>query len=85
MKAIIKQVAVGPLRYAARHVLQRPWLKKRVRDMVTRMPHLHGLLMRVMLQAPAAQRGMGGDHKDLSPNARRAHRALKQAIRTYRK
>lgn len=86
MKAIIKQLVVGPLRYAVRQVLQRPWLKKRVREMLTRMPRLHSILMRVMFQVPApAQRRLGADQKNLSPNAKRAHRALKQAIRTQRR
>jgi hypothetical protein len=82
----MKRLIVGPLRYAVRLVLQRPWLKKRARDMVTRMPRLHGLLMGVMFQAPTAgQPKISGELKDLSPHGRRTHRALKQAIRTRRK
>lgn len=86
MKAVIKQLVIGPLRYAVRQVLQRPWLKKRVRELLTRMPRLHGLLLRVMFQTPApAQRRLSADQKNLSPNAQRAHRALKQALRTYKR
>lgn len=83
MKAVIKQLVIGPLRYAIRQVLQRPWLKKRVRETLTRMPRLHAMLLRVMFQTPTAappKRATG--REDLSPNAQRAHRALKQAIRT---
>jgi hypothetical protein len=86
MNAVFKRIVAGPLRYAVRLVLQRPWLKKRVRDMVTRMPLLHSLLMRVMFQAPAmAQPRISVDQKNLSSNGRRAHRALKQAIRSRRR
>ena len=86
MKAIIKTRAAGPLRYAVRYDLQRPGLKKRMRDMVTRMPRLHSLVMRVMFEAPALRQSrLGGDQKNLSPHARRTHRALKQAIRTHRR
>ena len=85
MKTVIKQLVAGPLRYAVRYTLQRPWLKKRMREMVTRMPRLHGLVMRVMFQAPAqAPSRLSGDQKNLSPQGRRVHRALKQAIRTRR-
>jgi hypothetical protein len=83
VKSVIKQLVVGPLRYAIRQVLQRPWLKKRVREMLTRMPGLHAILLRVMFQTPAAaQPRRSAGREDLSPNAQRAHRALKQAIRT---
>ena len=86
MKAAIKRLAAGPLRFAVRLVLQQPWLKRRVRDMVMRMPRLHNLVMRLMSQAPViAQSRMAVDQKHLSPNARRAQRALKQAIRTHRR
>lgn len=86
MNVALKQIVARPLRYAVRQVLQRPWLKTRLRDMVTRMPWLHSRLMRVMFQAPApAQPRISTDQKNLSPNARRAHRALKQAIRTQRR
>lgn len=84
MSTVVKQLVAGPLRYAVRYVLQRPGLKKRMRDMVTRMPRLHGLVMRVMFEAPAQQSRLSGDQKDLSPDARRAHRALKQALRSRR-
>jgi hypothetical protein len=86
MKAIIGKLAVGPLRYAVRYVLQRPGLKKRMRDMVTRMPRLHGFVLRMMFEAPALRQSrLSGDQKNLSPHARRTHRALKQAIRTQRR
>jgi hypothetical protein len=86
MKAAIKQAAVRPLRYAIRLVLQRPWLKKHVRDMIISMPRLHNLVLRVMFQAPApAKHRVGADQKNLSPNAHRAYRALKQAIRTHKR
>lgn len=86
MKAVLKQLGARPLRYVVRQVLQRPWLKTRLRDMITRIPGLHSLLMRIMFQAPAiAQPRISIDQKNLSPNARRAHRALKQAIRTQRR
>jgi hypothetical protein len=85
MKAVAKQLVAGPLRYAVRQVLQRPWLKKRVREMITRMPRVHSLLMRVMFQAPAMSKPrIGIDQNNLSPNARRIQRALKQAVRTHR-
>jgi hypothetical protein len=86
MKTVIRKLAAGPLRYAVRQVLQRPWLKKKIRDMVTHMPGLHRLAMRLMFQAPAAgQAKLSGDLKDLSPEALRIHRALKGAMRTRRK
>jgi len=84
MKAVINRLIAGPLRYAVRFVLQRPWLKKRVRDMVTRMPRLHATVMRVMFQVPAAQSRISGDEKNLSPNGRQAYRVLKHAIRVRR-
>jgi hypothetical protein len=86
MNAVMKRLVVRPLRYAVRLVLQRPWLKKRAREMVTRMPRLHGLVMGVMFQAPGSgQPRISGELKDLSPNGRHAHRLLKQAIRTRRR
>lgn len=86
MNAVFKRLVAGPLRYAVRLVLQRPWLKKRLRDMVTRMPRLHSLVMRVMFQAPAmAQPRISAGQKNLSPDGRRAYRALKQAIRMHRR
>lgn len=86
MKAAVKQLVAGPLRYVVRQVQQRPWLKKRVRDLITRMPRMHSLVMRLMFQVPAmAQPRIGVDQRNLSPNARRVRRALKQAIRTYRR
>lgn len=86
MKAAVKRLVAGPLRYAVRLVLQRPWLKKRVRDMVMRMPRMHKLVMRLMFQAPVVpQNRMAVDQKHLSPQARRVRRALKQAIRTHRR
>lgn len=82
----MKQLVVGPLRYAIRQVLQRPGLKKRVRELLTRMPGLHAFLLRVMFQSPAvAQPRRRAGRTDLSPNAQRAHRALKQAIRTRKR
>ena len=86
MKAVIKKLAAGPLRYAMRYVLQRPRLKKRMRDVVTRMPRLHSLVMRAMFEAPVIrQPRLSGDEKNLSPHARRTYRALRQAIRTQRR
>lgn len=86
MKAVLRKVVAGPLRYAVRQILQRPWLKKRVRDMVTRMPRVHGFVLRVMFQAPPVGKSkLSGDQKNLSPQAQRTHRALKQALRTYRR
>jgi hypothetical protein len=86
MKSIMKKVVAGPLRYTVRQVLQRPWLKKKVRDMVTRMPGVHSLVLRVMFDAPAMGKSrISGDQKDLSPQALRVHRALKQAVRTHRR
>lgn len=85
MKAVVKKVAAVPLRFAARQILQRPWLKKRIRDLVTRMPGLHSLALRVMFQAPAMGTiRISGEQKNLSPQAQRVHRALKQAMRTHR-
>jgi hypothetical protein len=86
MKTVIKKLVATPLRYTVRYVLQRPGLKKRMREMVTRMPRLHGLVLRVMFEAPAMQPSrLSGDQKHLSPDARRVHRALKQAIRIHRR
>lgn len=86
MKAVIKQFAAQTLRRGARLVLQRPWLKKRVRDMITRMPGLHAWAMRVMFQSPVPARPrINIEQTGLSPNARRVHSALKQAIRTRRR
>jgi hypothetical protein len=86
MKSVLKQLVARPLRYAVRMVLQRPWLKKRIRDMVTRMPRLHGLVMGVMLQAPAVgQPKISGDARDLTPQARRTYRLLKQAVRSSKR
>ena len=86
MKLAIKRLVAGIVRYAVRLALRRPWLKKRVRDLVTRMPRLHGLAMRVMFQTPAAtQARIAPDQKNLSPHARRIHRALQQAIRNERR
>lgn len=86
MKAVIKQAVAGPLRFGVRYVLQRPALKKRLRDMVTRMPRLHSLAMRLMFEAPVrAQARLSGDEKNLSPQGRRMHRALKHAIRVQRR
>lgn len=86
MKAVIKQVVAGPLRFGVRYVLQRPALKKRLRDMVTRMPRLHSLAMRVMFEAPVrAQSRISGDEKNLSPQGRRVHRALKRVIEIQRR
>lgn len=83
MKTVIKQWVARSLRYAGRNVLQRPWLKKHARDMLIRMPRLHALMLRVMFQAPApVQQRIPTSMKNLSPDARRVHRALKQAIRT---
>jgi len=83
MKTVIKQFVARSLRYAGRSVLQRPWLKKHARDMFIRMPRLHALMLRVMFQAPApVQQRVPTSMKNLSPNAQRMHRALKQAIRT---
>jgi len=85
MKAVIKSFAAHFVRSGARFVLQRPWVKKRVRDMVTRVPRLHNYAMRVMFEAPVpAQYSLPIGQEDLSPNAQRMHRALKQAIRTRR-
>ena len=86
MKAAIKRLIAGPLRYAIRFVLQRPGLKTWARGMITRVPRLHGFLMRAMFQAPATTRPkLGVDQENLSPNARRAYRALRQSLRTYRR
>jgi hypothetical protein len=86
LKNLIKKAAAGPLRYAVRQILQRPWLKKKIRDMVTRMPGMHSFALRVMFEAPPMGKSkITGDQKNLSPDALRAHRALKQAIRTYRR
>lgn len=83
MQAVVQQLVARPLRHAVQFVLQRPWLKKRMRDMVTRMPGVHAMAMRVMFQMPARPR-VNTDQQNLSPNARRTYRALKQAIRTRR-
>lgn len=86
MKTVIRNMLAGPLRYAVRQVLQRPGLKKQVRDLVTRMPGVHRIVMRVMFEAPVvAQSKISGDQKNLSPDALRTHRALKQAMRTHRR
>lgn len=86
MKNFLKTLVAGPIRYAVKQILQRPWLKKRVRNMVTRMPGMHSFVLRVMFQAPAMGKSkISGDQKNLSPDALRAHRALKQAIRTHRR
>jgi hypothetical protein len=86
MIVVVKQLVAGPVRYVARQILQRPWLKDRVRDMVMRFPRLHSLVMGVMLQPTAtAKHSISGDEKDLSLNAHRAYRALKQAIRTHQR
>lgn len=84
MQAVIQRLVARPLRYAVKFVLQRPRLKKRMRDMVTRMPGIHAMVMRVMFQAPARPRITTGQ-QHLSPNARRTYRALKQAIRTHKR
>jgi hypothetical protein len=85
MKAAIKQFIAKSLRYVARLVLGRPWLKRRVRDLVIRMPRLHAVIIRTMSQAPSTvQYKVAVDQESLSPNAQRMHRALKQAIRTRR-
>lgn len=86
MKMVITKLLAAPLRYAVRQVLQRPWLKQQVRDMVTRMPGVHSIVMRVMFDASAmGQSKISGDQKHLSPDALRTHRALKQALRTHRR
>jgi hypothetical protein len=86
MKAVLKNLVAGPLRYVVRLILQRPWLKKRVRDMVTRMPGVHSFVLRVMFQSPVMGKPkLSGDQKNLSPDAQRVHRALKQAIRMHRR
>jgi hypothetical protein len=86
MSAAIKQLVAGPLRYAVRQILQRPGLKKQVRNLVTRMPGVHRLVLRVMFDAPAMGKSkLSGDQKNLSPQAQRTHRALKQAMRTHRR
>jgi hypothetical protein len=84
MQAAVQQLVARPLRYAAKFVLQRPWLKKRMRDMVIRMPGIHAMVMRVMFQAPARPR-ITAEQKHLSSNGRRVYRALKQAIRTHQR
>ena len=85
MSAIIKNIVVGPLRFAARQILQRPGLKKRVRAMIMRMPRVYGLLMRLMFHTPApARRKLAIDQGQLSPDAQRVQRALKQALHTRR-
>lgn len=84
MQPVIQQLVARPLRYAFKFVLQRPRLKKRMRDMVTRMPGVHAMVMRVMFQVPGRPR-ISIEQKNLSPNARRAYRALKQAIRTQQR
>lgn len=86
MKAFVKTLVARSLRHAGRTVLQRPWLKKHARDMLKRMPGLHGLMLRVMFQAPAPARQRDAVHmQHLTPDARRVHRALRQAIRTHRR
>lgn len=86
MKTAIKQVVARSLRYAGRNILQRPWLKKHARELLMRMPRLHALMLRVMFQAPAPAQRRGPTHlKNLSPDAQRAHRALRQAIRTHKR
>lgn len=85
MKTAIKQAVARALRYAGRNVLQRPRLKKHARDMLVRMPRLHALMLRVMFQAPAPAQRRGATHlKNLSPDAQRVHRALRQAVRTHK-
>lgn len=85
MSAVIKKIVVGPLRFAARQILQRPGLKKRVRAMIMRMPRVYGLLMRVMFHTPApTRRKLVVGQDQLSPDAQRVQRALKQALRTRR-
>lgn len=84
MKTVMKKLVASTLRYAARQVLQRPWLKKRIREALTRLPGLHGMAIRVLSNAPlATQSKLSGDEKNLSPNALRTYRALKHAMRTY--
>jgi len=85
MKTFVKRLVAGPLRYVVRLILQRPWLKTRARALITHMPRLHRLLLRIMFQTPVqVQKRTVVNHVDLSPNARRTQRALEQAIRTRR-
>lgn len=85
MNAVIQRFVALPLRYAVRQVLQRPWLKKHMRQLLTRLPRLHGYLMRVMFHLPSrGKRPVHLELTDLSPHAQRIHRALKQAIRSRR-
>lgn len=85
MKTMLTKILMRPARYLVRQVLQRPWLKKQLRDLLMTMPGLHRVLMRVMFQAPApVQRKVSMDLKNLSPQAQRVQRALKQAARSAR-
>lgn len=73
----------GPLRYLVRQVLGRPWLKQRLRQLLTRMPRTHGLLLRVLARAPGRTQGrVTPEQAALSPHARRIARALQQALRS---
>lgn len=85
MQPVVQQLIARPLRYVAKFVLQRPRLKKCMRDMVMRMPGVHVTIMRMMFQAPVSARSkISIEQENLSSNARRNYRALTQAIRNQR-
>lgn len=83
MIADIKQLAIPPLRFVVRQVLQRPWLKRYLRGALTRMPRVHSFLLRVMFKAPRRRKDIFNT-KDISPHAQLVQSALKQAMRNQR-